>query len=676
MMKRILAGCVLVHVQARRQVVVDHQTDALQQIQQLKDNENPVIEIFLYRAQEYEGVDGQYALENVDMADLSGVLQYIHREIITEHQIGSVDKVTGKLREARKYDINHLLQYRFLVKNPIEQSKVQMDFHGYETYDFGQASNKATWNGLKFADHVGLQRQSNKFVPFRDPYYWFSLSGFCPNLPYTRAAITAVCAEDLGTSKGTCESKMEALPLGCSSGDANMKNQCMCYKGGNPTVVWGGLCGATQERRPPAKLDVPTGQRGCTYSYEAKPKEVNLDELVGVTEEDCGGRKCKDYSDFRVNCANQEYRKYFSPLGSKKNADFCVEYDLHPDCAQMGCDSRACLNIRASDREIGLPFWKGRCNAEANTARAEAAARQFGMEKADQKHIVTQPSSEGYADVSCQRPPPNLECKANTRTGEGMCTRAWTNVCTSCRIGGFKSAALNAKTPYCPWNVLKGYPAIKAFSCKSRKASDLCCLYLNTCEAPADGLNDDSLATVLHTQNTEEIQAYFIRIAKELLGISDVQIKEKAEDMGYHAYWAWGQGPVQKLTENDKVTLKSAADTLNKAFPGSQVYTTTTTTTTTTTRTRRTFKPLVVIRKTTTTTTIGAMEDFDCECAMEAVVNGVNTNRPGCAEHAGRKFGNFCYMEGGGSCPGGPKFSKKLGLWYRKCDPDLEIGAP
>jgi len=623
----------------------------------------------MYRAQEWEGVEGQYALENVDMADLNGVMQYIHREIITEHQIGNVDKITGKPREARKYDISHILQFRFLIKNPATQSNQQQDFHGYETYDFGQASNKANWNDLAVADHVGVQRQSNKFVPFQDPYFWFSLSGFCPNLPFSRAAITANCPEDLTTRSGTCASKLEALPRGCSQGSSDM-SACLCYRGGN-SVVWGGLCGADQDRKPPSEISIPTGQPGCTYSYDRHPKTINIDELTGITQVDCGGRKCKDYSDFRLNCANPKYKQYFSPLGSAKKSDFCVEYDLHPDCAQLGCDHPTCKRMNANKREMGLPFWKGRCIPQRNTGRAESALKLFGVEDADTTHKVTVPPTGEYASRPCDTNK-NLECRANVRNGENYCTRQWSGVCTSCRLAGFKNPPLNRKSPYCAWDVLKDYPKSKPFSCKSNKADELCCLYHNSCAPAGDDLSDASFATVLFSKNTDEVKAFVVRVAKELLGVKPGQITKKAAKLDRLSYWAWGHGPSKKYLEVDRVTLKSLTDELNKVFPGSTVYTTTTTTTTTTTRTRRTFAPLTTRSK--ASTTVGDLP-FECLCDVEGVIRGVATMRAGCAAHITRKFGNFCYIEGDRKCAGA-KYSGKLKLWYRKCNPDLEMGAP
>lgn len=630
---------------------------------------NPVIEVFMYRAQEYEGASSQYMLENVDMADLPGVLQYIHREIITEHQIASVERETGQQRMARKYDISTILEYRFLIRNPDSQSRIQQDFHGYETYDFGQASNTAQWLELSHSDHVGVQRQSNKFVPFRDPYYWFSVSGFCPNLPYSSAAITSVCKENPLTLAGTCTAKAEAMSRTCAVGNADL-SKCLCYSDG-ASVVWGGLCGATADRQPPKSLEVPTGQRGCVYSYDPNPNTVNLDELVGITKEDCGGRLCTDYADFRKNCAETKYKKTFTALGRISNSPVCVEYDLHPDCAQMGCDHPTCKRIPQEKRELGLPFWLGRCSSKSNAARAEKAAAMFGVQGATTQHVITHPPTVDYAGVKCDRGK-NLECRPNRFTGEGFCTRAWSGICTSCRIPGFKRNPLNRQTPLCPWSVLEEYTNLKSDSCRTTNAADICCIYFGSC-AQAGGL-EDSFALSLASKDTATISTFLRTFATETLEVSEQEVQAADEALTQAAYWYWGAGPDPEIVDTDTFSLRLAADWLSELFPSAKKYDPPTTTTTTTTRrVPRRFVPLTTSKR-FVVADAGEMP-MQCQCAMEPTVKGIHTNRPGCKQHMGRQFGNFCYMEGGRECPGA-KFSRKLNLYYRRCNPELDQGAP
>jgi len=636
---------------------------------------NPVMEIYMYRAQEFDG-ESPYAMENVNMADLPGVLQYIHREIIAEHTIGAVDRRTGEARAARKYDISSILRYRFLVKNPDTLSGVSMDFNGYVTFDFGQASNRQQWDD--FTDHgdfVGAQTQSNTHVPFNDPYYWFSLSGFCPNLPFTGAAITTLCPEDPATLSGTCSSKEESKNFGCSASPHEGMDKCLCYNSGS--VVWGGLCGADETRSPPTEIQVPTGGHGCTYSYDPHPEVISVDELVGITGETCRGRPCNDWLDFRENCDNPDYRRAFTALGGIKRVTYCVEYDIHPDCAQLGCDHPTCQRVGA-DYELGLPFWKGRCSGRANAARAEAASEAFGVENAASSHIITVPSSEHYDNIPCNRSS-SLECSPNWLFGEGYCTRAWSGICTSCRIAGTQQDTANPVAPFCPWDTASAdseYHALLAGGrwCKSsNKPSDMCCLYADTCStkiADVPGmvdtlpLDDDSLALVLATRDTDVVHTYLTRIASELLGVTNAELEEKAVELTEEAYWAWGDKPQAHLVEDDAIRLIKATEVLHSLFPNSAVYTTLPPTTSTTTTTRRSWH--FITTRAPRADPPAADLPPQCVCSETGIVNGVDTHRPGCSAHLGRGYGNFCYIEGGNECPGNIRYSRSLGVHYRR----------
>jgi len=636
---------------------------------------NPVNEIYMYRAQEFDGETG-YAMENVNMADLPGVIQYIHREIIAEHTIGAVDRLTGESRLARKYDISTIMRYRFLVKNPDALSEVQMDFNGYVTFDFGQASNMQQWEDFtEHGDFVGVQQQSNSHVPFNDPYYWFSLSGFCPNLPFTSAAITTLCPEDPTTLSGTCSSKEEVKTFGCrATGDSGM-DKCLCYQDGS--TVWGGLCGADESRSPPTELSVPTGGRGCTYSYDPQPDHINIDELVGITAEMCNGQPCADWADFRENCDNAQLKRSFTALGGIKRTTYCVEYDLHPDCAQLGCEHPICLGVPEPQRELGLPFWQGRCKERANAARAEAASEAFGVENAASEHIITHPTAPEYANARCNRTS-SLECSPNMLFGEGYCTRAWSGICTSCRIAGTEQPTANRDATHCPWSVARGnseyqWTLDNGRWCKSSlKPSDLCCLYSDSCatklaDVPAMvdtmPLDDDSLALVLATSDTDAIFEFFTRIAKELLSVPDADLEANAIALTEESYWAWGDKPDDKFMEHDVIRLIKAADILLALFPAGTRFTTVPPTTTILTTTQRAWHFI-----TTAAPQAPVVSELPaaCQCSETGIVNGVDTHRPGCSAHLGRGYGPFCYIEGGNECPGNIKFSRSLGVHFRR----------
>jgi hypothetical protein len=55
-----------------------------------------------------------------------------------------------------------------------------------------------------------------------------------------------------------------------------------------------------------------------------------------------------------------------------------------------------------------------------------------------------------------------------------------------------------------------------------------------------------------------------------------------------------------------------------------------------------------------------------CACSETGIVDGVNTRKPGCAQHFGQRFGYICYVENGESC-GGARLSSRTGVYWRNC---------
>jgi hypothetical protein len=219
---------------------------------------------------------------------------------------------------------------------------------------------------------------------------------------------------------------------------------------------------------------------------------------------------------------------------------------------------------------------------------------------------------------------------------------------------------------------MKEYPSFSKDLCLTQNPSDICCLYFNSC-SPADGLTDDGFSHALGTQSTDTIKSFLVKVATDLLEVPASSVDAADAALTKMAYWFWGAAPDAELVEFDKFRLKRATDSLALLFPGSKKYTTQTTTTTTTTRRiPRRFIPLTTQRPSVPDATDLPEQ---CQCVMSAVVKGINTGRPGCAQHMGRQFGDFCYIEGARECPQ-VRYSSKLKLFWRRCNPDLDQGAP
>eukprot|EP00439_Symbiodinium_sp_Y106_P046979 s772_g6.t1 len=238
---------------------------------------------------------------------------------------------------------------------------------------------------------------------------------------------------------------------------------------------------------------VPTGTPTCVYNYKDLDF-VNLDELAGITAMKCGtagDRTCKDWADWRKNCydPDKKYKKKFKCddcheqgnwQWNWEETDFCVEYDLNPLCQ----DTAFCLlqPKLTEDKEVGLPFWQGRCEERENIRRAEKlAAKALGKDLRSQrcfKLVLNFNIDLLENNPTCSRA---ANCKPNPNGGP-YCSRQFGGVCTPCYIPGTQEPFSNPdNTPTCPFSLKEeiGGPAGVAANtkCKSKSASDLCCLY-------------------------------------------------------------------------------------------------------------------------------------------------------------------------------------------------------
>lgn len=467
---------------------------------------NPVIEVDFYRAMAQADI-GAYELGNNDLASLAGVLKYVHTEAIAEHQIAQPD------RTARKYGIDVIAKYPFHIKNPeavVDPTDVQVrqvDFGRYMTFDHGVATNVVQQPYVaEYGDFVGVQHQVDQRFAYEDPYYWYSISGFCPNLPFGE--------------KGAPEWPADA---------------CMNYTGGGP--VEGGLCPDWEDG-----VSLPTGQKGCTYTYR-NASELSLDVLTGITQQDCGGRLCRDWADFRESCTDSSLRRYFD-ANTRQITDFpyCVEYDISPLCA-ADCNAEACLALPEDERELGLPFWKGRCSDAKNKKRAELIAQHFG---ASGEHSMLTATAE--ADERCMYP--GGMCRPSGEVGGMYCSRAWAGVCQECFVPGtVRSYSDQQHTPYCPYDVLTTVDYINqptlAPRCNSTRPRDLCCLYTSSCtgnyvsgSAATYPLDEDGFALAAFQQNTTVMAEFLARVAHDIVGgtVENATLFDIA-------YWQWDRYP-------------------------------------------------------------------------------------------------------------------------------------
>merc|ERR1712232_650535 len=125
-------------------------------------------------------------------------------------------------------------------------------------------------------------------------------------------------------------------------------------------------------------------------------------------------------------------------------------------------------------REIGLPFWRGRCDPLANAKRMEKAAHMFGISNAETEHAVI---AEDLRDQkqACDKLVSGLSpCKPAGNKGGPYCTRMWGMVCSVCFIPGTRMSYGNPTEAKCPYNVLDSvdYKLGPKPACKSKKPRD------------------------------------------------------------------------------------------------------------------------------------------------------------------------------------------------------------
>jgi len=510
---------------------------------------HPVVRLELYRAMNKK--DLEYDFANVDMASVGGVMDYLHTDIVGEHA-DDYDGYGHSTRfKSRLNDIDTIVSVPALVRNPdsvidtVGAVDSFVDFAKSAHFIDGEATGPAyNWN---FGDIVGAQRGGDSRFPTREPYYRFSLSGFCPNLKFDE--------KEKGAQRAI-KARKDA-ETGSTHRRRRHRGVCMTYadRGNLPygEVLRGGLC---PNGTLPGK--VPTGGPGCIYTYtEPTQKDtVYIDDLVGITQEQCGSRKCKDYEDFRKHCSNRRYHKKFNYKSRRRYSKLvkskaCVEYDIHKACARS-CNSKACLRVPSHRREIGLPFWKGRCSSTENAKRSEALAEAFGIADATTSHKTM----SGIPGETCLTRDKTAVCHPDVNKGGRYCTRSFSGVCQPCYIPNTAQEYPHKNsTPVCHWDVLTvnaDYVHLRP-NCSSDLPRDLCCLYSHTCNATLMAgelpFDEDGYAYIASMQSTRAMVRFLQGAFQDAFKLDVSPIK-----LAHYAYWLWGPSPVQGSTLQD--TLK------------------------------------------------------------------------------------------------------------------------
>jgi len=282
---------------------------------------------YMYRAQS----SADYPLENINTADLAGVMWYLHHEVVSS--------------TPRKYHIDRIKRFKVTVKNTWEfWNTHKRQFGAFMAYDAARCSTpicKKVYSQYGFI--VGCQTCDINVAKYlaksqtnwnckegedscRSPI-WYSLPGPCPSM-------------------GMSNEEIDPNKVGL---DVMKAKSADCIK-----RMSGGHC------------DKATGAPDCTYSYE-EAGEIMLDELVGI----------EDYNEFwntsYTTCARKVARGDL-PHGTK-----CIhkkEYDA------------------ATDKGVGASFWDGILDEEKCTDRMNAVRKLFKQKAPEFPLSLEEPACE------------------------------------------------------------------------------------------------------------------------------------------------------------------------------------------------------------------------------------------------------------------------------------------
>ena len=313
---------------------------------------------------------------NLDLYDAAGLVNYLTTQVVQE---------TGQApdRTSRANGIDTIAKYQIRVHNNMTSSdvNVQAEFSKFVRFEDGAAVPEDVEMYQRSGDLVGVLSyhppHGDVRFPMEQTYYWFSLSGNCPNM---------------------------------KNGEKDSPN-CSKYQPGlvpakQTQYIAGGIC---MHRLLSSKI--PDGTPGCSYYIENYTTK-KLDEIVGITQEDCGGHKCSNWADFRLHCSNPNLT--FTHLGVK----YCKEYDF-PGCI-TSCQDESC-----GSGEVGIPFWSGRCNSTRNALKTSLLEKSFGG-SVNPMYYSSNPPCDQYSQ--CNNPAPD--------SGVSYCHRDDSGVCDPCHIPG------------------------------------------------------------------------------------------------------------------------------------------------------------------------------------------------------------------------------------------------
>jgi len=281
---------------------------------------------YMYRAQS----DTSYPLENINTADLAGVMWYLHNEVVPS--------------SPRKYSIDRIKRFKVTVKNTWEfWNSHKRQFGAFVAYDAGKCTSpmcKDIYNQYGFI--VGCQVCDTNVAAYLakeqtnwnceagskqcNAPLWYSLPGPCPLEGFDNKDIKATGTMDVNAAKTPeCIAKMP----GGHCTDAN-------------------------------------GSPECTYSYE-DAGEIMLDDLVGIS----------DYNEFWNTSYTTCARKVAQ--GTLPEDHVCKHQKEY---------------VSFLDKGIGTDFWDGIHDADKCSERMDKVRHLFKAKFPTFEESLAEPACE------------------------------------------------------------------------------------------------------------------------------------------------------------------------------------------------------------------------------------------------------------------------------------------
>jgi len=264
---------------------------------------------YMYRAQG----NADYPLENINTADLAGVMWYLHNEVVQN--------------TPRKYHVDRIKRYKVTVQNTWEfWNAHKRQFSAFVAYDAGRCSTPIC----------------------KDIYHHYGFVVGCQVCDTNVAAYLAKDQTNWNCEKGSDKCRAGiwySLPgpcpaMGMSNNEINPnKDSLNVMKSKDPKCV---------KRMPGGHCKNATGAPDCTYSYE-EAGEIMLNELVGIV----------DYNDFWNTSFTRCAHKAKKSGGHVSDCKHQKEY------------------VRKLDTGIGCSFWDGIHGKDKCADRMNAVRRLF-----------------------------------------------------------------------------------------------------------------------------------------------------------------------------------------------------------------------------------------------------------------------------------------------------------